>query len=275
MRLNVAIKYRIFGYFLFCGLAVAMAEIYKNWMVMLQYDEPSVVLVSSVIWEYVAYSLIAIIFPVSYYSSSNIWRRWMRVIITAILFTLLYVSILSLIEWLEFGRQYSLYKGWKFSLFHIPYVLAGYAFISFLVYQLNISLYKSTKYSHIKLSQLESKQIYSMILSLLVEQQYFLRSKLKITDVSTRLEIPINKVSRAINENFLGSFSDLVNHHRINHAKKLLSDGTNNDKLYAIALDSGFSNKVTFHQQFKKAMGMSPQEYRAQQVAHSGNLRVS
>ena len=212
---------------------------------MLQYDEPSVVLISSVVWEYMAYSLIAVIFPWSW-SRAHDSRivKWLHVLGTAIIFSLLYVSILSLIEWIEFGRTYRFYNGWKFSLFHLPYVWTAYAIISFIIYYLPLPASKSVKYQHVKLTRYESKQLYTRIEELFLDQQYYLRASLKISDISKRLDVPVNKVSRAVNENFQGSFSDMVNQFRIGHAKKLLSDPANKDKLYAIALDSGFSNKV-------------------------------
>ncbi|MFY0686227.1 MAG: AraC family transcriptional regulator [Cyclobacteriaceae bacterium] len=268
--------YRLFIYLLFCGLIVALAEIYKNWMVMLQYNEPSIMLVSSVIWEYMSYAFIAILFPWSWRRVTNkiIWK-WIYVSLTAILYSILYVSVLSIIEWFEFNRNYALLNGLKFSFFHLPYVLVAYSIISYLVFSLSMTAGKITKYQNIKMSNAESEHIYNQLLSLLINQQYYLRSGFKISEISKRLDIPVNKVSRSINENFGGSFSDLVNHHRIDHAKKILSNPENIDKLYAIALDSGFNNKVSFHQQFKKFTGISPQKYRDQQLAHVRRMKVS
>ena len=267
-------KYRFFGYWLLCALVVALAEIYKNWMVMLQYDEPSKVLISSIIWEYVAFAFIVLLFPWSWRRKKNKYR-WATVVIGGLLFSLVYVGVLSAIEWIEFGRIYSFWKGLKFNLYHLPYIWAAYSIISLIIYYLKISPAQRTKYSTSKMSGEESKKVFSDVINLLVNHEYYLRSGLKILDVSTRLNIPVNKVSRAINENFQGSFSDLLNTQRVNHAKKLLADPSNCDKLYAIALDSGFSNKASFHKYFRKTMGVTPQEYRDNNQRSRNNMRIS
>ena len=267
-------KYRFFGYWLLCALVVALAEIYKNWMVMLQYDEPSKLLISTIIWEYVAFAFIVLLFPWSW-RRKKIQYRWATVVVVGLLFSLVYVGILSLIEWMEFGRIYSFWNGLKFSFYHLPYVWVAYAFISLIIYYLKISQDQKAKYVNIKMTRTESEKVFSDVMNLLVNQEYYLRSGLKILDVSTRLDIPINKVSRSINENFQGSFSDLINTQRVNHAKKLLADPSNSDKLYAIALDSGFSNKASFHQYFKKTMDVTPQEYRDNSQRSRNNMRIS
>lgn len=267
-------NYWFFGFWLLCGLVVALAEIYKNWMVELQYDEPAKLLVSSIIWEYVAYAFIVFLFPWSWGKKRNQYR-WVRVVLTGVVFSLIYIGVLSFIEWVEFGRTYNFWNGLKFSFYHLPYVWAAYSAISLLIYYLKRSPAQKARYENMKMTKAESKKVFSEVMNLLVGQEYYLRSGLKLSEVSQRLNVPINKVSRSINENFQGSFSDLVNTQRIRHAKKLLADPSNFDKLYAIAMDSGFSNKVSFHQYFKKTQGITPQEYRDNSRLSGNNMRVS
>ena len=233
---------------------------------MLHYDEPSIVLVSAVIFEYTAYAFVVILFPWSLALSENPIKRVVTVSLVAAVFSLVYVTMLSTIEWLEFGRNYSFWNGFQFSLYHLPYVIIAYAVVSMVLKLLNRSNnIRITKYANIKMTKLESEQLFREIVDLLTENEYYLRNNLKLSDVSNRLEVPINKASRAINENFGASFSDLLNSLRVNHARKLLSDPGNDHKLFAIAMDSGFNNKVSFHKHFKKIVGMSPHQYRAKQ----------
>lgn len=118
------------------------------------------------------------------------------------------------------------------------------------------------KYATVEMSRDESRTLYGVIVSLLEEEQLYLQQRLKITDLAHRLDVPVNKVSRSINENAGQSFSELVNVRRIEYAKKLLANPENEEKLFAIAIDSGFNNKVSFYKNFKHFEGMSPSEYR-------------
>lgn len=70
-------------------------------------------------------------------------------------------------------------------------------------------------------------------------------------------------ISRSINLVAEMSFNDYINQHRIEQIKQAL-DNTTTDKtnLTDLALAAGFSSKATFNQSFKKAIGMTPSEYR-------------
>lgn len=118
------------------------------------------------------------------------------------------------------------------------------------------------KYLYSTITNEESERLYERIIEYLKVKNIYLRNRLRINELARELDVPINQVSRAINENYQGSFSDLINAMRVNRAKELLDDHTNNDKLFAIALDSGFSNKVSFYKNFKHVVGKSPSEYR-------------
>ncbi len=118
------------------------------------------------------------------------------------------------------------------------------------------------KYASIEMSSEESNSLYARIVSLMDKEELYLKQRFKITDLARLLDAPVNKVSRSINENAGQSFSELINSRRIEHAKKLLTNPENEEKLFAIAIDSGFNNKVSFYKNFKHFEGMSPSEYR-------------
>ena len=56
--------------------------------------------------------------------------------------------------------------------------------------------------------------------------------------------------------------STYVDHIRIEHAKKLISE--NKLKVYEISEQVGYKNVDYFHKKFKKYVGVSPAEYRKQ-----------
>jgi AraC-like DNA-binding protein len=70
-------------------------------------------------------------------------------------------------------------------------------------------------------------------------------------------------VSYAINKEFGTNFFEFINHHRIEEAKRLLSDKAY-EKLTVmeILLESGFNSKSSFQRFFKRLTGVSPTEFR-------------
>jgi AraC-like DNA-binding protein len=89
----------------------------------------------------------------------------------------------------------------------------------------------------------------------------YLNSDLKIDDLAQMLNIPYYQLSEIINTHYNTNFFDFINHKRVEEAKKLLDSGSN-EKILAIAFDSGFSNKATFNRIFKKSTGYTPTQYK-------------
>ncbi len=95
------------------------------------------------------------------------------------------------------------------------------------------------------------------------EQQSFLNPSLTIQNVSDEIEIPVKELSLLINHKLNKHFYDFVNSYRINYAKNLLSDSTQNKRtVLEILYDSGFNSKSSFNTAFKKETGITPTSYR-------------
>ncbi len=77
--------------------------------------------------------------------------------------------------------------------------------------------------------------------------------------------IPVHHLAYYFRELKKQTFSDFRNQWRVNHAKKLISEGKANGlTLEAIGLLSGFSTRNTFFTAFKKSEGVSPGIFAAQ-----------
>ena len=86
------------------------------------------------------------------------------------------------------------------------------------------------------------------------------KEKITIKDVADHIGYNCNYASKLFKRIFGMSFNDFVNTLRINTACQLLVN--TNSKIVQIAFDSGFQSQRSFNQNFKKAFGVSPDEYR-------------
>ncbi|MEQ9425339.1 MAG: helix-turn-helix domain-containing protein [Cyclobacteriaceae bacterium] len=132
----------------------------------------------------------------------------------------------------------------------------------------NVSDPEKPKYFHSTISEQQSAALYNNLCALFNDQKPYLEHDLKLTDVASKLKTSPHHVSRAINENSGQNFFEFINNHRIEESKRILADaGKSHYKMIAVALDSGFSNKVSFYKNFKKITGQLPIEYRESKIS--------
>lgn len=79
-----------------------------------------------------------------------------------------------------------------------------------------------------------------------------------------RMSAPERAVRTLINRQLgFDHFRAFLNHHRVAEARRLLEDRHRDDKLIAIALDSGFASLASFNRAFRAIEGCNPSAYRA------------
>lgn len=103
---------------------------------------------------------------------------------------------------------------------------------------------------------------------LLIKQQLFLQTNLKVADIARILEVSEYRVSGALKHHFKAeNFNRFVNHLRVQYAKQLLMD---KDKAHwpvlVIGLESGFASVGPFTRAFKEITGCTPGIFRKQQL---------
>ncbi len=123
------------------------------------------------------------------------------------------------------------------------------------------------KYEKSPMSEADAEPYITAINELFETEKIYLSNTLRLSDLANRLSISPNYVSQVINAYFGKTFFELVNTYRVEEAKRKLRDPINNDKFLTIALDSGFNNRTSFNNLFKKYTGLSPKEYKAQAQA--------
>ncbi|HEX6892283.1 MAG TPA: helix-turn-helix domain-containing protein, partial [Chryseolinea sp.] len=111
------------------------------------------------------------------------------------------------------------------------------------------------------------REIVTRVMQLMDVSKLYLQSELTLQDLAEKLDTPSYQVTQAINEGLGRNFYDLVNGYRVEEAKRLLSDpASKNSKILTVGMDAGFNSKTTFNTVFKKFTGLTPSEFKDQQL---------
>ena len=117
------------------------------------------------------------------------------------------------------------------------------------------------RYAKSRLDESVRRRIRRKLESALTEQGVYQKSDLSLRALAELLHERPHYVSQVISQEFSSSFYDLVNRHRIEHAKRLLREDPDSNVL-SIALDSGFNSKSAFHVAFRRSTGTTPSNFR-------------
>ncbi|EID99576.1 helix-turn-helix domain-containing protein [Leptospira licerasiae] len=117
------------------------------------------------------------------------------------------------------------------------------------------------------LGSLEIGGLVDRIHRMLEEDKVYLRSPLREEILARELGIGLHQFSEIINVEFKTNFPSLINQYRIATAKRLLIEFPKMS-IAEVRVRSGFSSKSAFNLEFKKVMGMSPNQFR-------GKIRTS
>ncbi len=91
----------------------------------------------------------------------------------------------------------------------------------------------------------------------------YLNSELNLIKLAQMLDISSHQLSYVINSGYNENFFQFVNRYRVDKAKQLLADDSNNKlSILGIAFESGFSSKTSFNTMFKKMTELTPSEYK-------------
>lgn len=161
------------------------------------------------------------------------------------------------------GKQYFAQSDWLLLTILAPFTIMLFA-LSYIGFTRDFSFEQfvedtnDTEQPDIQV--MEESEIGKRIEQLIVEQQLYLTQNLKIGDVAKKTGICRTNISTHINKTKGMSFSDFINHLRVEHAQKLLLSDQDT-KILAIATQSGFSSEQSFYRNFSKFTGMKPTEW--------------
>lgn len=140
--------------------------------------------------------------------------------------------------------------------------------ISYLVYkrQLIIEDEKPEKYAHSNLRLADSKRILNKLDTLILTDDYFTDSDIRMNMVAKKINVPVQQLSQAINQVKGVSFRVYLNGVRVEYAvAHIKANATKQVSLKELSFDAGFNNKTSFANAFKKKMSMTPSQFLASQ----------
>lgn len=116
----------------------------------------------------------------------------------------------------------------------------------------------------------EDAQKYLARLSEIMEEgKLFKDPNLNLSDLAKKLAIPRTYLSQIINEHTGMNFFDFINGYRVEAVKLYLIDPEKDHlTLAALANEAGFQSRASFNRIFKKAVQMTPSEYKNYTLNH-------
>jgi AraC-like DNA-binding protein len=119
------------------------------------------------------------------------------------------------------------------------------------------------KYKTSRVDPSKIAEIADRLDELMDNEQLFLNPDLTLKELSLKLKMHSNYISRIINEHFGMSYNDFINKYRVEEVKKRFEDPDYSNKtVLEIMYETGFYSKSVFNTAFKKFAGMTPSEYR-------------
>ena len=110
----------------------------------------------------------------------------------------------------------------------------------------------------------EDTRLAERVLGLLRDEAIDAEPDLRIGDLAARLGQPEYKVSQCISAALgYANFNRLINHHRIERAKRLLADPDQDQSILEVAFECGFGSVGPFNRAFKDQVGITPRAFRA------------
>lgn len=133
-----------------------------------------------------------------------------------------------------------------------PELLKGDAFIEKISYR---------KYSNTRLKESYLEEIILRLNDAMQEGQLFLNADLKLDEVAANLDLPKHHISQALSLRKGNTFTEFINYYRVNFAKSLLDESAADQTIKTIMYSSGFNNRASFNNNFKRLIGMTASEY--------------
>ena len=126
------------------------------------------------------------------------------------------------------------------------------------------------KYEKTKLDNEYLKNITTQLQQLNSTEKIFLESDIRLEQIAGKLSIPKHHITQALNLHLGKSFYEYINQLRIEHAQNLLNNLPEGDNVKTVMFASGFNNRASFNNNFKKFTGKTASQYLKDQLIEKG-----
>ena len=129
----------------------------------------------------------------------------------------------------------------------------------------------AVKYERSSLTAEQAGRAEQLLRAVMESDKLYLDEELSLAILSEKVGLASSYVSQVLNERLKKNFYDFINGYRVEEAQRILRDPRKSDqKILAIALDSGFASKPAFNRVFKRHTGLTPSEYKARPATSPG-----
>ncbi len=146
----------------------------------------------------------------------------------------------------------------------VPYII-GPIMYSIIIYFLSYKAFelKITEIDGNVFKPNDNLILFNRISKLIIDDGLYFESDLTLSKLSNLLGESTQNVSLIINQYAKRNFNDFINYYRIQEAKKMLLDPSNEKfTISSIAFDIGFGSLSSFNSAFKKLEGTTPSSFR-------------
>lgn len=112
----------------------------------------------------------------------------------------------------------------------------------------------------------EKTEIIDLINRIFSEKKIYKDPNLKLESFAKKIHVSARKLSIVINEITENNFSYLLNHYRIEEAKRMLESSSDVISIEKIYLNTGFNSRSTFNRVFKSFTGLTPKEFLSEKI---------
>lgn len=117
------------------------------------------------------------------------------------------------------------------------------------------------KYRNSALSADLSCELMTSIDKAMQRDKWFQDPLLSLPQLAEKLDLPVNYLSQAINQQTGQNFFDYINRYRVQEVTRLMQESPDSNVL-DLAMAAGFNSKSPFYAAFRKHVGMTPGQYR-------------
>ena len=121
---------------------------------------------------------------------------------------------------------------------------------------------EKNKYQFSKIDEKESQNVFNEITAVIRGKELYLDPDITLAKLARKVNLSVNVLSQAINQNSDSNFRDFINNFRIQKAQQEIVAKTNKGfTIASVAYDCGFNSLSAFNRAFKKLTGKTPTNY--------------